>query len=244
MSSGQIDLSTRQKFFWAKPNRQVIDIFRKPIDGFERLNERAKNRNRQTQTTLDDPAFKVLEQDGKWSLIRLADGTFGWLSNSEFKRVKDLNYWEKIKLAPRGKLVEIAVPSEQKIRKLLTKFEGIPYLWGGTTTLGMDCSAFVQKLIWIVGKILLPRNSREQKKCGQLVYSLSSGHTHLSTRCPLDILFFVHSATGRHHTGVYFENLVWHFCLDGRGLTSEPLESIKKRYNHTETRRLFNFKNA
>jgi len=272
VSSRQVNLSTGQKFFWGKPKQQLIDIFRKPIDNFERLSERARTRNRQTQTTIDDPAFKILEQDEKWSLIQLADGTFGWVTNSEIKCIKDLNYWEKIKLAPREKLVEIALPREQKIHKFLAEFEGVPYLWGGTTKAGMDCSAFVQKLILKVGGILLPRNSREQKKCGQLVQSttqpfylpagrqahLSSRQPELSTRCPvdnpncpLDILFFVHLPTGRqarstrrHHVGFCFENLIWHFCLDQKGLTSEPLESIKKRYDHIETRRIFKFKNA
>ena len=258
LSTRHIDLSTRQKFFWAQTKQSVVDIFRKPIDNFEQLIERAKTRNRQSQTTNGNLPFKIFSQDEKWSLVQLVDRTFGWLPSSALERVKSYNYWEKIKLAPHEKLTEISTLSQSEIRKILSKFKDTPYLWGGTTSQGMDCSAFVQKSIFAIGDILLPRNSREQKKCGELVYLLSTGQPDLSTHClldtascpldsstcPLDTLFFVHSTSGQHHTGVYFENLVWHFCLDRKGLTFEPLSEMKKRYNHVETRRLFKFKNA
>ncbi len=236
MSSRQPVLSTQQKFFWARPSRQVVDIFRKPVSNFERLSEAAKTRNRQTQTTLTDPAFRVLRQENDWSLVELADGTFGWLPNSSLKRVRNLDYWVKIKPAPREKLIEIKAPGKAKVRKILAEFAGIPYLWGGTTQRGMDCSAFSQKLFWQLGKILLPRNSREQKKCGRPVRS-----TKIKD---LDLLFFVHSTTGRHHVAVYWDDEVWHLCLDSQGLTAESLESIKKRYNHLATRRIFKLQNA
>lgn len=230
------EMSGGQKFFWARPTRQVVDIFRKPVDNFDRLSEAAKTRNRQTQTTLADPAFRVLGQENAWSLIELADGTFGWLPNSNLKRARNLDYWAKIKAAPREKLVEIKAPGKAKVHKILAEFAGIPYLWGGTTQSGMDCSAFSQRLFWQLGKILLPRNSREQKKCGRSVQS-----TKIKD---LDLLFFVRSTTGRHHVAVYWDGEVWHFCLDKQGLTSESLESIKKRYNHLATRRIFKFKHA
>ena len=41
------------------------------------------------------------------------------------------------------------------------RFLGIPYKWGGRTTLGMDCSALVQ-LAFAAGGVALPRNSGDQ----------------------------------------------------------------------------------
>lgn len=225
-----------QKFFWARPCRQVVDIFRKPLGKLDKLNERALARNRQTQASRIDLPFKVLKQEDGWGLAELADGTFGWLPEQTFESVKKQNYWKNIALAPRGKLFTINDPGQQKIIYILKQFEAIPYLWGGTTKRGMDCSAFIQKVFWELGKILLPRNSREQKKCGQSVRSTSL--------CALDIVFFVHSKTGRHHVGVYFDNLVWHFCLDRQGLSTETLGSIQKRYNYLTARRIFKIKHA
>jgi cell wall-associated NlpC family hydrolase len=43
------------------------------------------------------------------------------------------------------------------------RFLGIPYKWGGRTTLGMDCSALVQLAFAACGKAL-PRNSGDQAK--------------------------------------------------------------------------------
>jgi len=232
---------------WGRASRQVVDIFRCPLDNFERLAERAKTRNRQTQTALEDLPFQLLEKREEWWLAKLADGTFGWLPSRQIKRVKDSNYWDKIKLAPKNKTTPLPSPTPTKIRRALDEFKDVPYLWGGATKRGMDCSAFVQKVFLKLFGILLPRNSREQKKCGEFVY--------LKSICPLDILFFVHlpvgrqaclpnkqaQKKGRHHVGVYFDKVVWHFCLDKKGLSMEPLEALKKRYRYLTARRIINF---
>ncbi len=235
MSTRQSKMSTRQRLDkplgWGRSSRQVVDIFRCPLDNFEKLTERAKTRNRQTQTTKADLPFQLVRNEADWWLVKLADGTFGWLPERFVKQVKTANYWEKVKTATKGKIQPLPSPTPAKIKRELRRFEGIPYLWGGTTDQGMDCSAFVQKLFWNLFKVLLPRNSREQKKCGHTVY--------LKNICPLDILFFVHSTTGRHHVGVYFDEKVWHFCLDKRGLSTEPLVDMRKRYRYLTTRRIF-----
>ncbi len=44
----------------------------------------------------------------------------------------------------------------------IKKWLGTPYLWGGTTANGIDCSAFVQQLYQAVYEINIPRTSIEQ----------------------------------------------------------------------------------
>ena len=240
MASRHPNLSSRHRvdkiIGWGKVSRQVVDIFRCPLDNFDRLPDRAKTRNRQTQITHDDPPFQILAEKKGWLLIRMVDGTFGWIPDEQVKRIKDLNYWTKIKLVPRNKTTPLPYPDPAKTHRILKEFEGIPYLWGGTTPQGFDCSAFIQKLFFKLFGILLPRNSREQKKCGTFVYS--------TALCPLDILFFVHSTTSRHHVGVYLDEKVWHFCLNKKGLSTEPLDKMKKRYKYLTARRLFEFQNS
>lgn len=71
------------------------------------------------------------------------------------------------------------------------KFLGTPYVWGGTTPSGFDCSGFV-KYVYAHFGINLPRTSASQATVGQTV--------SLSEAQPGDLVFF-HSPIS--HVGIY-----------------------------------------
>lgn len=89
----------------------------------------------------------------------------------------------------------ISTEPRKKLVEKTCSFIGIPYLWGGTSAFGFDCSGFVQR-IYGYYNISLPRDSDQQEEvCESLgIDELSSD---LSTLEPSDLLFF------QGHVGIY-----------------------------------------
>ena len=73
-------------------------------------------------------------------------------------------------------------PSRHSIIRLAQSFLGIPYLWGGKSTQGFDCSGFVQT-VFKAHAITLPRDSYMQGEHFNDAIDISSAK-------PGDLLFF------------------------------------------------------
>jgi cell wall-associated NlpC family hydrolase len=70
-------------------------------------------------------------------------------------------------------------PSADDYLKTAESFIGVPYLWGGTTALGLDCSGFVQQVYRLNG-VALPRDADQQAMLGRKVEKARAG----------DLMFF------------------------------------------------------
>ncbi|WP_456402475.1 C40 family peptidase [Persephonella sp.] len=94
-------------------------------------------------------------------------------------------------------MVDDGVPAP-KLQKDIVDFAigflGINYIFGGETSRGMDCSAFVQKVYAMAG-IQLPRTARYQAE-----YGLYVSRENLQ---PGDLLFFQTYAKFPSHVGIY-----------------------------------------
>jgi hypothetical protein len=111
----------------------------------------------------------------------------------------------------------------------LRRFLGVPYLWGGRSPKGFDCSGLVQFAFGLHG-LVLPRDSDEQAACGTPVATPAAG----------DLLFF--GATKITHVAVA---LGPHGFLHARGEVRQnsldpasPLHDAGLLALHRQTRRV------
>lgn len=136
--------------------------------------------------------------------------TYGFAENTDGERVSDLvagsilryhdrtdNYWSVI--YPDGRTGRIKsneavdLPtwsadiqlSDNSIINASRQLIGIPYLWGGTSTKGLDCSGFT-KTVYLLHGLVLPRDASQQVHSGVLVDSLKN----FSALEVGDLLFF------------------------------------------------------
>jgi cell wall-associated NlpC family hydrolase len=81
-------------------------------------------------------------------------------------------------------------PSEAALVSTARRMMGIPYLWGGTSPKGMDCSGFTKTVYWLNG-LIIPRDASQQIWAGEEV----DNKRDFSRLRPGDLLFFGKPAT-------------------------------------------------
>lgn len=101
---------------------------------------------------------------GRWTEVMLPSGELGFVLTRDlalhngFRSVKmDEEYSEFIAPDVKEAVIDEAM-----------KMLGSPYLWGGMTAKGVDCSGLV-RIAHIMNGILLPRNASQQVRCGQQI---------------------------------------------------------------------------
>ena len=112
----------------------------------------------------------------------------------------------------------------------VVSFLGAPYLYGGTSREGIDCSGLTSRVYESAVKKLLPRSAREQYQVGKEVSKdeLAFG----------DLVFF--STTGRtpSHVGIYIEDDIFVHASVLNGVTISSLESTYYRTRFVGGRRV------
>ena len=203
---------------------------------------------------------KLMSEWSQVTLIH--DSYSGWIENKQFTELNNINdnYYvcnklnEKISINNSeqqlvlGSLMPLSIEISNKlklkfqykpktlvkndIKKISLKYLNSPYLWGGRTPLGIDCSGLVQMVFRQLG-YKFPRDSHEQEKVGKPVDNLNDVKTG-------DLAFFGKKKIS--HVGIIIEkNTIIHASgkvkidtLNSKGIIDEnkicthELKSIKR----------------
>lgn len=98
------------------------------------------------------------------------------------------------------------VASKENIETIAKKMDGFPYLWGGTSSKGMDCSGFT-KMVYLMNGFIIPRDASQQVNAGKIV-DANLDFTDLQKG---DLLFFGTKASKEKeqrvvHVGIWLGN--------------------------------------
>ncbi|WP_297449531.1 C40 family peptidase [uncultured Alistipes sp.] len=119
----------------------------------------------------------------KYVAVRLPDGRKGYVRRTE---VRPLDEWAALATTPDG------------LERTARSMTGVPYLWGGTSVKGVDCSGMVKTAYWANGTIIA-RDASQQALTGESIVPEA-----WRTCRKGDLLFFGNAATGRvTHVGMY-----------------------------------------
>jgi len=115
--------------------------------------------------------LKLEKEVGMYYKVCYPDGRLGYVLKSQAELYDN---WYSL----------LSLTGENLVKKAFTMM-GIPYVWGGTSVKGMDCSGYTKQILFMHGVILM-RDASQQVNTGVPI-DISKGYGNLQ---PGDLLFF------------------------------------------------------
>ena len=134
--------------------------------------------------------LELVLADGAYYRVRYPDGREAYVRKADAMKVEE--WLKSIK------------PTGESIVHTAKQLLGVPYLWGGTSVKGMDCSGFTKQVYFMHG-IILARDASQQVRYGRLIDEAGD----FSEALPGDLVFFGTKATPENpkervvHVGIY-----------------------------------------
>ncbi|MGM1054738.1 MAG: SH3 domain-containing protein [Bacteroidota bacterium] len=144
-----------------------------------------------------------------------------------------VGYIEQSHAQPYGHWLSALKPSEETLVETSKTLMGIPYLWGGTSAKGVDCSGYTKTIFFLNGMIL-PRDASQQIHTGVEVDT----ERNFENLIPGDLLFFGRKATATSserviHVGMWIgDNKFIHSMGDVHISNMDPNAEDFDEYNY------------
>lgn len=167
--------------------------------------------------------LKLIEDSGAFYKVSYPDKRTGYLKKSD---CEFYGSWVN-KLIPSGTLVELYAKD----------LMGSPYLWGGTSTKGMDCSGFT-KTVYLMNGFVIPRDASQQIHAGKDV----DPQLKLQNLQKGDLMFFGKKATDSTrqrvtHVGIWLGNEKGEFIHASGRVKIGSIDKNSSYYDEFNTRR-------
>lgn len=213
---------------WVAPLHEVTDLRRLPRE----------DSDLSSQALAGDAPLRLLWRQDPWRLVQMHDLTLGWVHVDEIREVAtpfEAHPWEGVRRAVPSASVSVDVPVERLLEAARARV-GQPYRLGGTSTLGLDCSALVQRIYWDVAGLLLPKHTGDQRRLGVRMSRAAVA--------PGDLLFFKSRDREFGHVALALDDGAQHVlhASMGNGVVAiEPFEAVQAVYAYLGARRVARF---
>ncbi|WP_300433709.1 NlpC/P60 family protein [Christiangramia sp.] len=225
VDSGGIVHKTEEEFSNWKSVEKVIYL-----NPFGSSYETADNSSQSVSDLVAGDILELLSEEQDFYKVKYPDGKEAFIAKAE---AQPYQQWLSSLEMSREDLVETS-------KKLM----GLPYLWGGTSPKGVDCSGFT-KTVYFLNGIVIPRDASQQVHTGKLIDSTRN----FQNLIPGDLLFFGRPATDSTservvHVGMWMgDNKFIHSMGDVHISTMDSTASDFDEYNYKRylrSKRLFN----
>lgn len=198
-------------------NKAIINVSVVPV--------RATNSDKTEITTqlLFGESVDILEVKGNWAKIKTHyDDYEGWIDAKQYLPISDEDFAQReteiitekvLYYKNKGDKFLLSIGSEvprenepspapenlrERIVETALEFLNVPYLWGGRSFFGIDCSGFTQ-VVYKVNGIKIPRDAYQQAELGEVLDFIEEAQ-------PGDLAFFENEEGRIVHVGIMLED--------------------------------------